>query len=134
MLRGDHDITAPQPGTDQLADLISSVPLPVRLRVDGPPRELHQGLALAAFRIVQEALTNTIKHGGPGASAAVRLHYQDTALEVEVTDDGSGSGIPARAGHGLIGMRERAAMFGGALSAGPQSSGGFRILARLPWA
>jgi signal transduction histidine kinase len=134
MLRGDHDIAAPQPGTDQLADLIRSVPLPVRLRVEGPPRELQQGLALAAFRIVQEALTNTIKHGGPGASADVRLDYRDTALEVEVTDDGAGTASPAPAGHGLIGMRERAAMFGGSLSAGPQSSGGFRVLARLPWA
>jgi signal transduction histidine kinase len=133
VLRGDDEIAGPQPGTDQLEELIQTVPLPVRLRIEGAPRELPQGLALAAFRIVQEALTNTIKHAGPGASADVQLNYRSSALEVEVSDDGAGTGIPCRTGHGLIGMRERAAMFGGTFTAGPQPSGGFRVRAQLPW-
>ena len=106
----------------------------MRLSVDGPERELPQGLGLAVFRIVQEALTNTVKHAGPDASADVRLTYGDRALEIEVTDDGRPPGVPGPAGHGLIGMRERAAMFGGVLTAGPGSSGGFRVRALLPWA
>ncbi|HEY6497067.1 MAG TPA: histidine kinase [Trebonia sp.] len=133
VLRANDEIAGPQPGTGQLEELIKSAPVPVRLRVDGPHRELPQGLALAAFRIVQEALTNTIKHAGPGASADVRLNYLTSALEVEVTDDGTGAGAPGLTGHGLIGMRERAAMFGGTLAAGPRPAGGFRVLARLPW-
>jgi signal transduction histidine kinase len=133
VLRGSHGLEAPQPGTGQIEDLISSVPLPVRLRVDGPQRDLPQGLALAAFRIVQEALTNTVRHAGPGASADVRLNYQAGALEVEVTDDGAGMLAPGLAGHGLIGMRERVAMFGGTLTAGPAPAGGFCVRAQLPW-
>ena len=147
MLRSDRGIAEPQPGIDQLQDLIGSVPLEVRLRVDGPPRELPHGLALAVFRIVQEALTNTVKHAGPAATADVRLSYSSGAMEVEVSDDGrgveclvpaapAGPGVLcglASAGHGLIGMRERAAMFGGTFTAGPRAAGGFRVLARLPW-
>jgi signal transduction histidine kinase len=134
MLRSDRDIAEPQPGIDQLEDLIGSVPLKVRLRVEGRPRELPQGLALAVFRIVQEALTNTVKHAGPEASADVRLSYSGSAMEVEVADDGCGLVRPSLHGHGLIGMRERVAMFGGTFTAGPRPSGGFRVLARLPWA
>ncbi len=134
MLRTDRGIAEPQPGIDQLEDLVGSVPLKVRLRVAGPPRELPQGLALAVFRIVQEALTNAVKHAGPEASADVRLSYSSSAMEVEVSDDGCGPIPPSRNGHGLIGMRERVAMFGGTFSAGPRASGGFRVLARLPWA
>ena len=106
----------------------------MRLRVDGEPRELPQGLALAVFRIVQEALTNTVKHAGPEASADIRLRYSSSAMEVEVSDDGPGLIVPSRSGHGLIGMRERAAMFGGTFTAGPRPAGGFRVLAWLPWA
>jgi signal transduction histidine kinase len=134
MLRSDHELEGPQPGTDQLEDLIASVPAEVRLSIEGPSRELPQGLALAVFRIVQEALTNTIKHAGPDASADVRLSYRNSALEVEVTDDGHGMTSPDGTGHGLIGMRERVAMFGGTLIAGPQQDGGFRVRALLPWA
>ncbi|MGH3170261.1 MAG: sensor histidine kinase [Trebonia sp.] len=138
MLRDDRGIAEPQPGIDQLQDLIESVPLTVRLRVDGERRELPQGLALAVFRIVQEALTNTVKHAGPEACADVRLSYASGAMEVEVADDGLPSGgyghrTSSPAGHGLIGMRERAAMFGGTFTAGPRAAGGFRVLARLPW-
>ena len=134
VLRTDRGIAEPQPGLDQLEDLVGSVPLKVRLRVEGPPRELPQGLALAVFRIVQEALTNAVKHAGPDASADVRLSYSSSAMEVEVSDDGCGPVPPGRNGHGLIGMRERVAMFGGTFTAGPRASGGFRVLARLPWA
>ncbi|MGH3249170.1 MAG: sensor histidine kinase [Trebonia sp.] len=134
MLRSDDGIAEPQPGIDQLEDLIGSVPLTVRLRVEGPPRELPQGLELAVFRIVQEALTNTVKHAGPEASADVRLRYSGSAMEVEVSDDGRGPIPPGRGGHGLIGMRERVALFGGTFTAGPRACGGFRVLAQLPWA
>jgi len=134
MLRTDRGIAEPQPGLDQLEDLVGSVPLTVRLRVEGPPRELPHPLALAVFRIVQEALTNAVKHAGPEASADVRLSYSSGAMEVEVSDDGRGLIPPGRNGHGLIGMRERVAMFGGTFTAGPRSAGGFRVLARLPWA
>ena len=138
VLRNDRDGAGPQPGIGELQDLIDAVPLKVRLQVDGEPRELPQGLALAVFRIVQEALTNTVKHAGPDASADVRLSYESDAVEVEVTDDGFvpgptgviGDGL---IGHGLIGMRERTAMFGGTFTAGPQAARGFRVLARLPW-
>lgn len=133
MLRNDGGTAEPQPGIAQLQDLIDSVPLKVRLQVGGAPRELPQGLALAVFRIVQEALTNTVKHAGPDAAADVRLSYDNGAVEVEVTDDGHGPGTPGGIGHGLIGMRERTAMFGGTFTAGPRASGGFRVLARLPW-
>jgi signal transduction histidine kinase len=138
MLRNDRDGAEPQPGIGQLQDLVDNVPLKVRLQVDGEPRELPQGLALAVFRIVQEALTNTVKHGGQDASADVRLSYESDAVEVEVTDDGHVPGPPGGighglVGHGLIGMRERTAMFGGTFTAGPRAAGGFRVLARLPW-
>jgi signal transduction histidine kinase len=134
ILRSDHEIAEPQPGIEQLQELIGSVPLKVRLRVDGEPRELPQGLALAVFRIVQEALTNTVKHAGPEVSADVRLRYSSNAMEVEVSDNGPGLILPSRSGHGLIGMRERTAMFGGTFTAGPRPAGGFRVLAWLPWA
>ena len=132
MLRSDRGTAEPQPGLDQLEDLIGSVPLKVRLDVEGQPRELPQGLALAVFRIVQEALTNTVKHAGPEASADVRLSYSSSAMEIEVSDDGCGP-VTRQPGHGLIGMRERVALFGGTLTAGPSTAGGFRVLARLPW-
>ena len=132
MLRSDRATAEPQPGIDQLQDLIRGVPMEVRLRVDGEPRELAQGLALAVFRIVQEALTNAVKHAGPHASADVLLSYSGSVMEVEVVDDGCGMTTPAPDGHGLIGMRERAAMFGGTFTAGTRASGGFRVLARLP--
>ena len=114
-----RSIAEPQPGIDQLEDLVGSVPLKVRLRVAGPPRELPQGLALAVFRIVQEALTNAVKHAGPEASADVRLSYSSSAMEVEVSDD---SCTASSAGSSWT------------FSAGPRASGGFRVLARLPWA
>ncbi len=136
----DEDTMAPQPGVDQLDALIArtqSAGLPVTLTVQGAPAELSPGLSLTVYRIVQEALTNTLKHAGPAVSARVQLRYDDEAVEIDVDDDGS----PARAapglvddegGHGLTGMRERTAVYGGSLQAGPRAGRGWRIHARLP--
>ncbi|UQA93930.1 sensor histidine kinase [Streptomyces halobius] len=132
----------PQPGVEQLADLVDQVRgagLPVDFRVEGEPRPLPSSVELTAYRIVQEALTNTRKHGGPDVGATVRLSYKDDELDVLVEDDGRGAeheryeaGGADGLGHGLIGMRERVGMVGGSLDAGPRQGGGFRIGAVLP--
>ncbi|MFC7589115.1 sensor histidine kinase [Nonomuraea antimicrobica] len=123
----------PQPGLDQLDELVRGSAVPARLRVGGVPAELPEGQQLAVYRIVQEALTNALKHGGPGVSATVEIDYTGPDLVVRVTDDGRGAAAPESPdGHGLIGMRERVGMFGGAVSAGPRRGGGFEVLARLP--
>jgi signal transduction histidine kinase len=132
---------APVPGLADLDGLLAEVAkagVGVRLRVEGTPSPLPAGLDLSAYRIVQEALTNVVKHAGP-ARAQVTIGYRDQAVTVEVTDDGRGVTAPtgdgrARVGHGLIGMRERVAVFGGDLEAGPRPDGGFRVAARLPLA
>ncbi|TDD43878.1 sensor histidine kinase [Nonomuraea terrae] len=125
----------PQPGLSQLEELVQGSAVPARLSVAGVPAELPEGQQLAVYRIVQEALTNTLKHGGAAARATVELDYTGPDLVVKVTDDGRGAAAPASAdGHGLIGMRERAGMYGGAVSAGPRPGGGFEVLARLPMA
>jgi signal transduction histidine kinase len=129
----------PVPGLADLDGLLAEVAkagLGVRLRVEGTPSPLPAGVDLSAYRIVQEALTNVVKHGGP-ARAQVVVGYHDHEVTLEVTDDGSGVGMEtgdgqARVGHGLIGMRERVAAFGGDLEVGPQPDGGFRVAARLP--
>ncbi|MFD5568056.1 sensor histidine kinase [Streptomyces cadmiisoli] len=132
----------PQPDVEQIEDLVEqcrSAGLPVDFRVEGTPRPLPSGVELTAYRIVQEALTNTRKHGGPNAGASVRLVYFDDGLGLLVEDDGKGAphelyeegGVDGR-GHGLIGMRERVGMVGGTLDAGPRPGGGFRISALLP--
>jgi signal transduction histidine kinase len=133
---------APQPSLDRLPELIEQIRhagIPVELRLEGPARPLPPGVDLSAFRIVQEALTNTMKHAGHGASARIRLRYLDDAVEVEVVDSGTGeppAGPRARngevSGHGLTGMRERATVLGGRLEAGPCPGGGFRVHAWLP--
>jgi signal transduction histidine kinase len=126
---------APRPGLARLPELIEQVTvagLRVELRVVGEPRELPAGADLSAYRIVQEALTNTLKHAR-ASRAEVALRYGDASLELEVVDDGSGSGAArGGAGRGLIGMRERAALFGGELLAGPRPGGGFGVRATLP--
>ena len=137
---GGQDLR-PQPGLGQLQPLIDRVAaagLPVELHVDGTPRALPPGLDLAAYRVVQEALTNVIKHAGkPGTS--VRLDYQAANLLVEVTD--TGRPIPSAApapgtvpgsGRGLLGLRERVALYGGELDARPRPGGGWLVRARLP--
>ncbi|MFI5678580.1 sensor histidine kinase [Streptomyces cellulosae] len=132
----------PQPDVEQIEDLVEQCRgsgLPVDFKIEGTPRPLPSGVELTAYRIVQEALTNTRKHGGPNAGASVRLVYFDDGLGLLVEDDGKGAphelyeeGGVDGAGHGLIGMRERVGMVGGTLDAGPRPGGGFRISALLP--
>lgn len=128
---------APQPGIDQLEDLLEQVRttgVTVQFKVEGVPVELPQSVALAAYRIVQESLTNARKHGGPQVSACVGMHYNERELRLSVRDDGRGAEAPTDGqGNGLAGMRERVAMFGGELSAGPVSAGGFQVEAVLPY-
>jgi signal transduction histidine kinase len=123
----------PQPGVGDLDRLIAQVReagLPVELRVEGAPRPLPIGVDLSAYRVVQEALTNALKHAR-AASAVVVLRYRDEDLAIEVTDDGVGS-EPSGNGHGLAGMRERVGVFGGRFEAGPGERGGFAVRALLP--
>jgi signal transduction histidine kinase len=130
---------APVPGLADLDGLLAEVAkagLAVKLRVEGTPSPLPAGADLSAYRIVQEALTNVVKHAGP-ARAQVVIGYRDHEVTVEVIDDGRGVTAPtgdgqARVGHGLIGMRERVQAFGGDLQTGPRPGGGFRVAARLP--
>ncbi len=125
----------PQPGVpeiDQLVEQVRAAGLPVTLEVKGDGRTLSPGAQLTVFRLVQEALTNCLKHAGASAVAAVRLRYAADAVDVEVTDNG-----PTRArtvdpgGRGLEGMRERAAVYAGTVEAGPRLGGGWRVHARL---
>jgi signal transduction histidine kinase len=136
----DPDPLDPQPGLDALEGLVAQVRragLPVTLTVSGEPRRLPPVIELSAYRIVQEALTNVLKHAGP-AQAAVAVGYRDDTLVLDVTDDGRGAAAgldhPAApgSGHGLVGMRERVALFGGELSTGPRAGGGFGVRARIP--
>lgn len=124
----------PQPGlaaVEVLVEQLRDAGLPVRLHVTGQPVQLDPGVALTVFRIVQEALTNTLKHAGH-ATADVRIGFLPETLTVEVTDNGRGPGIgPPAAGHGLVGMRERVALYGGALRIGPRPGGGYRVYARI---
>ncbi|WP_026414153.1 sensor histidine kinase [Actinomadura oligospora] len=127
---------APQPGLGQLEDLVEQVRtagLPVTLERTGTQSEVSEGRALTIYRIVQEALTNALKHGGPRTSATVTLHYGDDEVTVEVVDDGRGAAAPDDGhGHGLVGMRERAAVYGGEVDAAPRPGGGFAVRARIP--
>ncbi len=123
----------PQPGLAQLIDLLDEARVTsgagTRLIVSGPPAPLDPGVELAAYRIVQEALTNARRHA-PGAAVDVELRYAPTGLRLRVRDNGPGPTHPA--GHGLAGMRERAAAVGGTLRAGPAAVGGFLVEATLP--
>jgi len=126
---------APQPGLagiEAVVEQVREAGLPVTLRVIGEPGRLDPGVALTVHRIVQEALTNTLKHAGD-AAAGVRLEIGHQWVELEVFDTGRGPGLAARqVGHGLLGMRERAALYGGILYTGPRPGGGFRVYARIP--
>jgi signal transduction histidine kinase len=155
--QGDEAVPrSPASGLAQLDSLVAGAAatgLEVRTRVEGAPRPLPAGTDLAAFRIVQESLTNVTRHAGPAASATVRIGYGADELVVEVTDDGRGAAAgkgseaapgrrstdsdrqvrrSGRPGRGLLGMRERVAALGGELAAGPRPGGGFRVVARLP--
>ncbi|MFI2618663.1 sensor histidine kinase [Streptomyces sp. NPDC018584] len=125
---------APQPGLDRLDTLVGRVRdagLPVGLTVTGAPRPLPPGLELAAYRVVQEALTNTVKHAS-GATAAVTVEYGPRRLRVEVTDTGGRPGTATGSGRGLMGLRERLAVYGGTLNTGRRLTGGFRVEALIP--
>ncbi|WP_339134119.1 histidine kinase [Streptomyces sp. f51] len=127
----------PQPGLgqlDALAERVRAAGTPVRLTVSLPPGPLPPGVELTAYRVVQEALTNTIKHAA-GAEAAVLIGFSGSWLELEVTDTGAVRDSPPVDGNGrgLIGLRERLAVYGGKLTAGPAPTGGYRVTARVPW-
>jgi signal transduction histidine kinase len=137
-MRPEHsdDERSPQPTLKDLGDLLEqarAAGVSAELSVDGDPRPLAAGVELSAYRIVQEALTNVVKHAG-SAHTKIGVHYRDDALQIEVVDDGRGGGESgtARSGHGLVGMRERVALFGGTLSAGPVNGNGYRVEALLP--
>ncbi|MGN6176877.1 MAG: sensor histidine kinase [Streptosporangiaceae bacterium] len=140
VLRRDEDGTepgrGPLPGIGQLGELLEqtrATGLAVSFTVEGVPQPLPDGAALAAYRIVQESLTNTRKHGGPRATAEVTLRYLEDALLLRITDDGRGAAAASDgAGHGLTGMRERVAVYGGWVQAGPGPSGGYHGAALLP--
>jgi signal transduction histidine kinase len=113
---------------------VGAAGLPVDVRRDGAPGEVPPGVDFTAYRIVQEALTNVLKHAGP-AHASVLLGFEPSALCIEVVDDGRGINgrAPEHGGHGLMGMRERVGVYGGSFHAGPRTGGGFRVAVRLPY-
>ncbi|GAA2332728.1 sensor histidine kinase [Dactylosporangium salmoneum] len=140
LLRGEEARLAlkPQPGTADLADLADHMAesgLPVELTVEGATRPLPPGVDLTVYRIVQEALTNALKHAAP-TTAHVVLHYDDQSVHVSVRDTGqaggSGGTSANRVGHGLIGMHERVGLYGGTLEAAAAPETGFTVTARLP--
>lgn len=125
---------APQPGLADLDDLITQVRaagLPVELSTVDLPEQDNPGAGLVVYRIAQEALTNTLKHAGPGARARISVRGNGNAVELEVTDNGTGSA--GSGGHGLKGLAERAAAYGGRVSAGAAPGGGWRVHASVPW-
>ena len=125
---------APAPGlaeVEALAAEVARAGVRVEVHIEGTPCELPAGLDLSAYRIVQEALTNVVRHAGP-ATARVAVRYSPGQVALEVVDDGRGPGAEDRGGHGLAGMRERAALYDGTLEAGPVPGGGFRVAATLP--
>jgi signal transduction histidine kinase len=133
--RGDEALAlAPQPSLKELGTLVEQVRaagLPVQVAIEGEPRDLPPGVDLSAFRIVQEALTNALTHAGP-ARARVVLRYLADDLELEISDDGSGTGDASGSGYGLVGMRERVEVYGGELEAGRRPGGGYALRVRLP--
>ena len=137
--QADDDDLEPRPGLQQLDHLVErarDAGLPVSVTVEGESRPLSPGVDLSAYRIVQEALTNTLKHAGRPASAAVDVTYRRDAVDIRVVDSGTSAtrapGSDSQPGHGLIGMRERAALYGGHIEAGPLADGGFGVQVTLP--
>jgi signal transduction histidine kinase len=139
-LLSDQDRDAPlspQPGVTEIPSLIEQVRqagMDVELRIEGQPREVSGGVAIAAYRIVQEALTNVLKHAD-GASSRVTLRWRERAIELEILDNGSPAGVAehdTRPGRGIVGMRERAEMYGGTLDAHAEPERGFVVRARIP--
>jgi signal transduction histidine kinase len=140
MRNGGHDPAGltPMPGIGSITSLVSHLSeagQPVSLRVEGQPRSLSPSLELSVYRVIQEALTNVVRHAGRTASAEVTISYDDKEVLVSVTDDGRGQRMSQKghgSGHGLTGMRERVSLLGGELEAGPRPEGGYRVMARLP--
>jgi signal transduction histidine kinase len=142
MRDGDESaaVREPQPtlaGLDDLVERARDAGLPVELRQEGTPFSLPMGCDLAAYRVVQESLTNALKHAGDGARATVLLRWSDDRLELDISDTGQGLAVAAPdgdgpLGQGLLGMRERVALCGGDLQAGPSVRGGFRVHATIP--
>jgi len=133
---GDEADLSPQPGLDSLDSLLDEVGragLPVELHVDGTPFPLPRGIDLSAYRIVQEGLTNALKHAH-ASDADVTVRYRPDELEIEVRDNGQGSATNGGLGHGLIGIRERVMIYGGKMTAGTSVDGGFVLTTRLPLA
>jgi signal transduction histidine kinase len=134
---GEGPQHGPQPGFDAIPDLVSGVRdsgLQVSYATIGHPRPIGDAMGLAAYRIVQEALTNVLKHGGPAAQAAVRVTWAEDAVRLVVDDDGRGASATTDGrGQGLGGMRERAALYGGQVEAAPRPGGGYRVQAVLPY-
>ncbi|MGH7666309.1 MAG: sensor histidine kinase [Candidatus Dormibacteria bacterium] len=127
-------LPAPQPrlaDLEPLLELTRKAGIEVELRIQGEPRRLPEGLELSAYRIVQESLTNAIRHSD-ARSASVLVEYRPGELRLQVSDDGHGSPVGDGSGHGLIGIRERVALFGGTVDASPQDGHGWRVSARLP--
>ncbi len=126
----------PAPGLADLDRLVADLGdagLPVSVCVEGSSADVPPGVDLTAYRIVQEALTNVLKHAGP-AQAVVTVTYEPDAVRLRITDDGRGvNGTATEGGHGLVGMRERVGVYGGSLSAGPRTGGGFAVVAELPY-
>jgi signal transduction histidine kinase len=128
---------APQPGLEQITDLLAhsrAAGLPVSFTVEGVARPLQPGVALAAYRVVQESLTNTRKHAGPDATASVALRFCEDGMRIVVTDDGQAV-IASQdgAGHGLVGMRQRVELYGGTVTAAPRDGGGYQVTATIPF-
>lgn len=136
LLRSDDSVDfTPQPGlaqVDALAERMARSGLEVDVRVEGEPGPVSPGVDISAYRIVQEALTNVLKHAD-AVRATVRVQHGERGLEIEVIDDGTAQPPSLNGqGHGLTGMRERVALYGGSLEAGPATAGGWRLFARLP--
>jgi signal transduction histidine kinase len=129
---------APLPDIDQLGELLEATRaagIPVRFTLEGVPRTLPGGAGLAAYRVIQESLTNVRKHAGPEASATVLLRFCEDGVLLRVTDDGHGSAAASDGeGHGLTGMRERVGLYGGTVQAGPRPAGGYQVTVQLPYA
>jgi signal transduction histidine kinase len=139
LIRTDVDADlAPQPGLDlleTLIDVMNDSGISVELRIEGTPRSVPSGIDLNAYRIIQECLTNVVKHGGPGVSAVVLVSYTDAELQVAVTDDGMGAAQALTgngSGQGHVGMRERVALINGTLVTGPRPGGGYGMRATIP--
>jgi signal transduction histidine kinase len=131
---GDSDELAPQPGLDRLDSLVSDIGragLPVEVHLDGEPFPLPRGIDLSAYRIVQEGLTNALKHAG-AQHADVTVQYAPDEVRIEVRDDGRGALAGDGLGHGLIGIRERVKLYGGEMTTGTANGGGFLLSTRLP--